>query len=46
MNTVNDYVTIRLQLIQIDKCTGSRNSLNDIPNRLGVPNKTRFKIEI
>lgn len=32
--------------INLDRCTGSCNSLNDLPNRLGVPNKTRFKIEI
>ena len=35
MNTVKNYTTIHLQLV-----VGSRNTLNDLSNRLCVPNKT------
>ena len=40
MNTLKDYVTTHLQLIQIAGCVGSCNSFNDTSKKVCVPNKT------
>ena len=40
MNTVNHFTTIHLQLSKLDKCVGSCNALNDLSDKVCVPNKT------
>ena len=41
MNTVKNLSTIHLQLnVKLDRCVGSRNTLNDLSNKSCVPNKT------
>ena len=44
MNTFNNYTTFHLQfMIKLDRCIGSCNTLNDLANKLCVPNKTDLK---
>ena len=42
MNTVENYSTIHLRSnqIELDRCVGNCNALNDLPNTLFDPNKT------
>ena len=39
MNSLKDYVTIYLPVI-LNRCVGSCNTLNDLSNKVCVPNKT------
>ena len=40
MNTAKNFATMHLQL---NRCVGSCNTLNDLPNKVCIANKTRFK---
>ena len=39
MNTVKNFTTIHLQ-VKLDRCAGSCNTLNDLSNKVCIPNKT------
>ena len=39
INGIKNYNTIQFA-VKLDKCVGSCNSLNDLSNRVCVPNKT------
>ena len=39
MNTVKNYITIHFA-VKLDRCDGSCNTLNDLSNKIYVPNKT------
>ena len=39
MNIFKDYITINLW-VNLDICTGSCNTLSDLPDKLCAPNKT------
>ena len=41
MNTLEYYLTILLQLVNLDRCMRSCNSLNDLPNKVTAPNITK-----
>ena len=44
MNTFNNCTTIHLQFtIKLDRCVASCNTLNDLSNKLCVPNKADLK---
>ena len=40
MNTSKDYVTIHFA-VKLDRCMGSFNILNNLSNKVCVPNKTK-----
>ena len=40
MNTVKNLTTIQF-LVKLDRCIGSCNALNDLSNKLCIPNKTK-----
>ena len=40
MNTVKNLTTIHF-LVKLDRCIGSCNALNDLSNKLCIPNKTK-----
>ena len=44
MNTLEYYLTILLQLVNLDRCMRSCNSLNDLPNKVTVSNITEDEI--
>ena len=39
MNTVKDYIIIHF-VVNLDRCVGSCDILNDLSNKVCVPNKT------
>ena len=39
MDTVKNFTTIHLQ-VKLDRCVGSCNTLNDLSNKVCIPNKT------
>ena len=40
MNIVKNFTTIHF-LVKLDRCVGSCNTLNDLSNKLCIPNKTK-----
>ena len=40
MNIVKNFTTIQF-LVKLDRCVGSCNAVNDLSNKLCIPNKTK-----
>ena len=41
MNTLKDYINFHFA-VDLDSCVGSCNTLNDLSNKVCVPNKTEY----